>query len=208
MMNALLIEAAEANQKAFEQDLGSRVLHRDKLAREIEGLVRDQIAAMPLMKDDLFWALLEALRAKLGVDEEGNVKLGDRTERNVEDFVWEFAFGSTAKKCGVEADIYVLMSFVKTYEEKVHDLYGSLFDVIEGFGDDGFNDLIDSFPLFGRVRYEKALKGEIEGTSRQQYQGENYIRTALYYGAVKYYGSVCRSAYAEVEFGSEEEGEE
>lgn len=84
------------------------------------------------------------------------------------------------------------LRFYKTYRRLKARLSKALWDVIEGFGDDGYGDVIDSFPLFGRERAEKALKGEIEGESRDQYQGENYIGMSLENALFEYYASSCR----------------
>ena len=49
------------------------------------------------------------------------------------------------------------MRFAKTYEAKVAAIYKPLFDTVEGRGDDGYDDLLDSLPLVGKEFYVRCL---------------------------------------------------
>jgi len=102
------------------------------------------------------------------------------------------------------AKVETLLRFVATYSRKANKLYTPLFNVIEGFGDDGFGDILDSFPLFGRKRYESALKGKIEGDSDAQDQGENYVAMSLESEAFKLFCSHTRFEADEAEDGDKD----
>jgi len=142
------------------------------------------VETLELMDEDLFWALMDNL--KKSIKASGNHKIG------VERFIHNASYGHVAVE-GKFTEIMDVLRFLKTYEAKVGALYKPLFKVIEGYGDDSYSDMIDSFPLFGRERYEKALKGEIEGDSENQYQGENYIRTTMDNALNEKFAGVCRS---------------
>jgi hypothetical protein len=122
------------------------------------------------MEEDKFWELIENLNKTIKRTE--NHKVG------TENFMHNLAFGHS-KVSGEATTVEDGFSFVKAYEEMSGKISKPLWDVIEGFGDDGYGDVIDSFLLFGKERYLKALEGEIEGKSEDQYQGENYMSMHL-----------------------------
>jgi len=141
----------------------------------------------PIYYED-FWPLIDVLNKE--IKRLGSHRLG------VESFVHNAAFGHTSYyPLGSTKKVYttmdMTMGFVKRYEQICEDLYKPLFDVIEGFGDDGYGDILDSFPLHGRQRVEMGLKGEIDGTSEDQYQGENYVRMNLNDTLTKKFAMKC-----------------
>lgn len=159
-----------------EDTIGQLVMEINERKTKVENIVDEMIDGTAIMKEDLFWELTEQLiknwksaKSRLGIHR----------------FIWNFVFGQID-------DPYLAMQYIRTYRHKVDRLYKPLFDVIKGFGDDGYGDVLDSFLLHGRERYEKALNGELEGDSKAQYQGENYIRTTLLKEFNKLYSIYCR----------------
>ena len=150
---------------AIEQEIGVAKVQINKLQKKIRLEIDSLIAGTSSLSDDEFWALMDEL-----------IETVSRRKQNyelaIENFLWDYFFGR-------KVNPYLMMRFVRTYAEKAGALHQPLSEVITGFGDDGYGDVIDSFPLFGRERYEKALKGQIEGTSEEQTQGENYIASTL-----------------------------
>jgi hypothetical protein len=172
----------------------------------LEGLKRSfslYLNTVPELEDDKFWAMIEDLKKEiLGTyysKEEKTIEKAD-IRLGISRFTWNYAHGDKSDQMDD------LLSFVKTYEVKKGALYRPLFDVIEGYGDDGYGDVLDSFPLFGRKRYEMALNGEIEGDSEDQYQGENYIRMTLEDQTFEKFGQLMDHTARDID--SEEAGEE
>jgi hypothetical protein len=122
------------------------------------------------MEEDNFWELIENLNKT--IKRTGNHKVG------TENFMHNLVFGHS-KVGGEDTTVEDGFSFVKAYEEMSGKLSKPLWNVIEGYGDDGYGDIIDSFLLFGKERYMKALEGVIEGEPDAQFQGENYMGTHL-----------------------------
>lgn len=137
--------------------------------------------AKPL-DDNEFWAMIDELNTEIR-------RTGKKPDYELafERFCWEYAFRNENK-------IDKVVRFIKTYESKVAALYKPLNEVIEGYGDDGYGDILDSFPLFGREKYEKALKGEIKG---DPYQGENYIKMKLTDAAFEKFGQTLKNQHTE-----------
>jgi len=153
-----MIEQMEKTVGTLQGEISERI-------SKVEKLVDKLIEGSALMGDDDFWAAIKDLAKEVKYAK-------DNTKLACDRFLHEYIFGR-------KTDPYAAMRFIRTYNKKVDALYKPLFDTIDGFGDDGYGDILDSFPLFGRERYEKALKGEIEGSSKDQYQGENYMRMSL-----------------------------
>jgi len=162
--------------KEAEKLIGTLRQEQDKAHESLEKIIEGLIEGSSMMDEDEFWENTDHL-AKL-------IKRRSLVGTAVDSFVWDFVFGK-------KDNPYKVMQYIRTYEDKVNKLYKPLFEVITGFGDDGYGDIIDSFPLHGRERFEKALKEEIEGDSEAQYQGENYMRTTLTDKFVNYYGAAC-----------------
>jgi hypothetical protein len=144
------------------------------------------LASLESMNPDAFWVGVDLLAEQIVRTR----KTGRYTEHTLyEEAIQEFARKAVCE--GVEMFI-TYCRFAKTYGEMKRALYKPLFDVITGYGDDGYGDLIDSFMFHGRSRYEKALKGEIVGNSDDQYLGENYISMRLEEGAERFFGTELR----------------
>jgi len=93
----------------------------------------------------------------------------------------------------LESDRETAIRFVKTYENLTGKISKALWDVVEGYGDDGYGDICDSFPLFGQEVVEQALKGKL--TVEDPYQGENYVCMSLSEKLVEMYAISCLYDY-------------
>ena len=148
-----------------QNTFGKMIAKANTIKNILKGVFREHLNTVELLSDNEFWSMVKDLRKQI----EGTMP--DKTSTSLfyadmrlatDRFFHSYVFGKDVEKA---------LSFVRTYRVKSDALYRPLFDVIEGFGDDGYGDVLDSFPLFGKKRYEKALNGEIEGTSEAQYQG-------------------------------------
>ena len=159
-----------------EDTIGQLVMEMNERKSKVEKIVDKMLDGSALMKEDKFWEMTEQL-----------IKgwMRNKSKNDIHHFLWKLVFGN-------KADPYLAMQYVRTYSHMVGRLYEPLFEVIEGFGDDGYGDILDSFPLHGRERYEKALKGEIDGESDDQYLGENYIQMTLLQEFNKLYSNYCQ----------------
>jgi len=148
------------------------------------------------LDDDTFWDMLADFKKEIdrtipsGIEDPSVSNA--RVKLAVSRFSHKYYFEENEK-------VETLLRFVTTYNRKTSAIYEPLFKVVEGFGDDGYGDILDSFPLFGRKRYEAALEGKIEGDSKAQYQGENYIATSLESEAFSLFCSHCRYEADEIE---------
>ena len=147
------------------------------------------ISEQAILDEHTFWNMIRELnkeiRNTMPLEKKDNRELWSADiELATDRFVWEYAHGS---KAGSFSDV---LEFIKTYNKKARALYKPLFNVIEGYGDDGYGDMLDAFPLLGKERYDNALEGIIEGDSENQYQGENYIKMKLEDAAFKYFNSL------------------
>jgi len=105
-------------------------------------------ASLELLTDDEFWSILPRYRKEVL----SSIVGGRDTEASAHNLSCRMELRGEEK-----ASIY--MRFAKTYEAKSAALYKPLFETVEGRGDDGYGDLLDSLPLIGREAYEKALNG-------------------------------------------------
>jgi len=150
------------------------------------------------LDDNTFWSMLDEFKKE--IDRTISSRMKDPTVNDANIKLASHRFG-----CGYffggKGEYETLLRFVATYSRKKNKLYKPLFDVIQGFGDDSYGDILDSFPLLGRKRYEAALEGWIEGDSDAQYQGENYVEMGLESEAFKFFRSYCRFEADEIETG-------
>ena len=130
-----------------------------------DGAISSLVSCSVPLPDSKFWALCDNLEVEWS-------RAKPNTKLACDRFLWSLLFKEEQKAV-------TAIRFVSTYVSKVAELYKPLFEVIEGYGDDGYGDLLDSFPLFGQERYELVLQGKIEGPSSSQGQGENYFRSTL-----------------------------
>jgi len=179
------------------------VLNFGRLYREaeitIKGLeisFRLHLNTLENLDNDTFWDMLADFKKEIDrtiPSEITNPSISSAKIRlAINRFIHGYFFGE-------ENDISRILRFIKTYRTMSEKLYEPLFKVVEGFGDDGYGDILDSFPLFGRKRYEAALEGKIEGDSEDQYQGENYIETSLESEAFSLFCSHYRYEADEIE---------
>jgi hypothetical protein len=103
------------------------------------------------LEDGRFWDLLKHYRSEVI---QYVMLYGRDTESAADEFFRKSTFGSMR---GVDWNFDEAMAFIAAYEIKVKSLYQPLFDIVEGRGDDGYGDLLDSLPLAGRETYEKCL---------------------------------------------------
>ena len=188
--------------KISETDFG--IMHREASIM-MSGLslsFRLYVSTLKVLDDDTFWEMLEELRERLNhsiPNKLEGIQYAD-IKRSTDQFVWEYAYGRKSDR------LNDAVRFVQTYDAKVAALYKPLFDEIDGFGDDGYSDILDSFPLFGRTTYELALKSQLCGDSEKQYQGENYISTRLMESTFEYFASVASHEATDIQ--KEEMGED
>jgi len=172
-----------------DKNIGNLQGQVNGLVKEIKGAIQALKEQSEVLNDDDFWALMEEFKATLK-----RYKM-DNTEKAAHSFIHSIVWGHY--KHGIDEDNRsVALRFVKTYRASTKAIYKPLFDVISGYGDDGYGDILDSFPLFGRERYEKALEGKLEGDSKAQYQGENYVAMSLDNAIYELYAMSCRNDYA------------
>ena len=142
---------------------------RDKANDEAKTLIYTLARESDPMPEKRFWELVKGLRKLL---EQSNWA----SETSIHNFYCEFFTNELTE----------MVRFYKTYDEKVCQLHRSeeLFDNIQVCSDDTFGDILDSFPLLGQVRFNRAVtKGnpyktmeELESKdSKAINQGENYI---------------------------------
>jgi len=186
-MGATLQKMAEKLVRDTEQVMGVAVREKGRAQKKINTLFQNIMSKMPLLDDDRFWELVEVIKADMNWRK--YVKKGllrpDRLKRTLRHFTWKFAWGEYK-------DMYELMSFLNTYEEKVGALYKPLFEVVKDMGDDEYGDFCDSFPLHGREAYEAAVQGRLLHNQEEMHLGENYVRMTLEDSTRDYYGSTCR----------------
>lgn len=136
--------------------------------------------------DELFWRYTDILREKIRINFDSTI---DDLIRNTEGTEIDYNIQKENLSQSISDfwdevvntidDVPIYLRYCVTYKIKSDNLYETLRDTITGFGDDGYSDVLDSFVLFGKERYEMAIDGEIIGSSRDQYQGENYIKRRL-----------------------------
>lgn len=187
------VVASTVNIEGTMANVGKLREQVNKLRGQIEtgyDAVKDSLDLLPT--NVTFWKLIKKLNE--------DIKYVKSYEIGTGRFIHNLSFGHINV---IKSDVLYAMRFVKTYGELRDALYQPLNDVITGFGDDGYGDLVDSFPLFGKKRYELALKGQLVGDMDAQYQGENYMNTTMNNKARECFASHCRH-----EFGSNDyEGE-
>jgi hypothetical protein len=155
--------------------------NKNKINRAVS-VISGELELLP-MED--FWKVIE----KLNDDLKGYDGIYKITKSGLEKFANNSCFGHLRD---IDTDHNIMLRFIKTYEELCGKIYTALYNVIEGFGDDSYGDIIDSFPLFGEESVNKALDGEIEGSSEDQYQGENYVKTTLRDTIYEKYAIACK----------------
>jgi len=180
-MKKIIAHAVDIDQTVA--NIAQAEAEREALTKSITNAVENLVEKSEPLDDSTFWSLVDRLKDFIKIRHNSYVE-------GIGSFLHTVVFGHYASK-GLETDGFTALSFVRMYEEKVASLYKPLFDVIELGGDDTYNDILDSFPLFGKDRFEKALHGEIIGTSEDQYQGENYIGMRLEEKLVDYFSTFC-----------------
>jgi len=172
------------NVSKTEENIGKLQGQVNQMRMEMRTGIRAIMSDAELLPDDEFWPLVAELNRWIEMRKNHAIA--------AEQFIHTLTYNHVR---GLETDRTTAMRFVKTYNEKSHALYKPLYDVIKNCGDDGYGDILDSFPLFGQERYELALKGEIVGTQKEQDQGENYMVMKMENAMLDLYASSCRSEY-------------
>jgi hypothetical protein len=179
--------------EATEKNLAGLQKEADKIKNEIRKAINALISESEELEDDIFWTLLEELKNRItrhSTDSEFNsacVKVG------VNNFIHSVVFDHIRD---LDTDRHTAVRFIKSYSTLTNKLSHSLWNVIEGYGDDGYGDCIDSFPLFGREVVEKALEEELDV---DPYQGENYVVMNLNDSLTEYFGTSCYYDYCDEE---------
>lgn len=157
--------------KKTEENIARVVAESNKLLqRACEGIDEIYYHNTELMNDVSFWVLINELNL--------HIKRADSHSQGVSNFMSNFMWGhlnTSVKFAGRKC----VMSFVLTYRDKRSAVMDALDQKITDLSDDGFSDMVDSFPLFGQEMFEKAINREIEGDGHKYYQGENYMMSSL-----------------------------
>ena len=182
-------------------DFGRFYREAEIMIQGLEISFRLHLDTLEDLDDDTFWNMLAELKKQINRTIPSKIKATSVNDARIKLACSRLSHGYFFKE---NEKVETLLRFVKTYSRKANKLYTPLFKVIEGFGDDGFDDILDSFPLFGRKRYEAALEGKIEGDSDNQDQGENYIAMSLESEAFKLFCSHTRSEADQAEDGDKD----
>ena len=186
--------ATTINVKKTEQNIANLQGQANAMFKEIRTAVEALVDEADMLPDDMFWFLMEELKTQVRRNSGKDGTITHAIAKGAtKSTLHNITYGHIGKK---ETGRETALQFVKTFQEKSSKLYKPLFDVIKGFGDDGYGDILDSFLLFGQERYEKALKGEIVGSSEDQYQGENYFSMSLDDALYEVYAQSCQSDLA------------
>jgi len=190
-----------------------------------EGTYKDA----PLMEVDRFWACMAYLQQEV-------VGFILRLKRPTTHATDEFG-----RKCWCEqfpGKFHITpieyVSFAKTYRALKDQLYQPLFEVVEGYGDDSYGDLLDTLPLLGRDFIKLILHGGFGGEGKRDHSsfcqsvasyvksdwaigsdwnkpfewfmhGENYMSMSLQESASKYLFYYMKDAEGDGEAEAEEE---
>jgi len=144
---------------AAQQVAQTFALSLQKAQTEYEKAYLDFLNTLEPLDDDTFWKMLDFLRNLLI---ERGIK-GPALSRAVDELFRLPAFwrGCERGTCGGGSDpgytTIDAIRFAETYDAKKDALYNPLFDVVEGRGDDGYGDLLDSLVLLGRDLYTKCV---------------------------------------------------
>jgi len=114
-------------------------------------------AQAPLLEPDHFWTIL-AVVAKEVKSFRFCYGRTNGTKQAAEEVGRQCWCKQLPKRVECTTEQYV--SFANTYRELVSKLYKPLFDVVTGYGDDGYGDLLDTLPLLGREFVKRILEGE------------------------------------------------
>jgi len=125
------------------------------------------------LDNNRFWELLKHYRSEV-------VQYVLMYKRCTEDAASEFfrktTFGTMRATCTWNFD--EALAFVVAYELKSKELYQPLFDIVEGRGDDGYGDLLDSLPLAGRETFDKCMGRKFFDNE----EFEDFVKHALSHG--------------------------
>lgn len=114
-----------------------------------------------LMEDSKFWKVVDYFRNN-EIDLRFDYKLMKRS-------TVEFARKVRCEYKEVSMiKVEDLIPFLKTYYEKVNDLYKPLFDIAENRRDDSYGDLLDTFPLLGEDMYNKAINKKFRNNAHME----------------------------------------
>ena len=182
-MTKTLEKSTEMMPGSAENPMAELSEQKRELNKRIRNLFYSVAGSVLGMKDEeRFWELMTVLQKEC-TSPFVSERYGDagRFKHGTSTFAWKFAFGDYSD------DFYELLSFIKTYNEKTGKISKALYDVVEGYGDDGYGDFCDSFLMHGREAYEKALQGELVKDAKDLDLGENYVRTNLETAAMEYF---------------------
>jgi hypothetical protein len=185
-MNAIAtlidVEQTEKNIGSLQNQVN---LLQDQIKKAI-GAVRSQVEDLD---NDTFWKLMDELKRFIRRDTPGkNSKYSHGVIKSAtSSFIHTVIFGHVR---GMDTDRQTAIAFSKMYDDLKSKLSKALWDEIEGYGDDGYGDCIDSFPLYGEAAVQRALGGNLDGLN--PYQGENYVGMSLDNAIEEFYPISCR----------------
>jgi hypothetical protein len=183
-----------------EKNLGDIQKKINELKNDITKAVNALMQEENELEEDLFWRLMDEFKNFITRYSSGGEMNNAIIKSAAHSFIHTLTFNHVR---GLNTDRKTAISFSKTYKSLTDRLSKSLWDTIEGFGDDGYGDCIDSFPLYGKDAVVRGLKGELDGLD--PYQGENYVRMSLQNAIEELYPISCNYDYRT--FDEEEEGE-
>lgn len=143
-----------------------------KIKKENKSIVSHLLKSVPLMEEDEFWSEIERLNKFITRIDEGYSSSFQNFPYSITQFLEkedEKTFRDKIK------GMMKFMSFVATYYDKIVKLHTRQFHAKLNCSDDSFYDIVDSYPLYGRVKYNEALELEVSGEASEYYQGENYV---------------------------------
>jgi len=168
--------------------------------KEFEKLWND----VSLLEADQFWTFVAVLTGKV---QRYRFRYGRRMRDATDELFrsawcneleWDYSpYAPTTVDC---------VSFAKTYSGLTRKLYDPLFDVVKGYSDDAYGDLLDTLPLLGREFVAAILAGtwdnhneffkamghivqkdwKFDGADQFFLHGEEYVSMSLRDSAEKY----------------------
>ena len=130
---------------------------RESYEKGFRAFFQDEIHLLP---ENHFWLLMSVFQNIVFFDSKDTSKDPDEFFRKALANHFSF-FSQEARERVPECPKYSFMEavqFAKTWADLKDKLYRPLFDTVEGYGDDGYGDLLDALPLCGETFIKKCLK--------------------------------------------------
>lgn len=146
--------------RAALNNLARKKLEAEKAYREAWDKARETTERLDV---DRFWAIMDLWKSSV-------IRMGRDSKQACDELFRQcvcgelIVRGKTRAAGGGKVTFDELVRFIENYEAITSALYGHLFDVVDGKGDDSYGDLCDSLPLVGRegVKDLLALRNDQE----------------------------------------------